>query len=211
MKKECDIVKDLLFSYNDGVLSNTSKQFVEEHLKVCINCKKNLEEIKKDSERKSQEKEIDFLKSVKKKINKQNIIIAISLIILFVIIGFNVLVYNNYNEIASTMEIYLENDITNEQLESIKNKLIEESDNIEIEYISKEKALEKIRNQLGDNSDLLSGYNKDNPINASIEIKTNTEVEKLVEKVQHMPGINHINIHTNENPYILFISKILSN
>ena len=135
MKKECDIVKDLLFSYNDGVLSNTSKQFVEEHLKVCINCKKNLEEIKKDSERKSQEKEIDFLKSVKKKINKKNIIIAISLIILFVIIGFNVLVYNNYNEIASTMEIYLENDITNEQLESIKNKLIEESDNIEIEYI----------------------------------------------------------------------------
>ena len=35
MKNECDIVGDLLFSYNDEILSNTSKQLVEEHLKVC--------------------------------------------------------------------------------------------------------------------------------------------------------------------------------
>ena len=29
MKNECDIVKDLSFSYNDNILSNTSKEFVE--------------------------------------------------------------------------------------------------------------------------------------------------------------------------------------
>ena len=39
MKNECDIVQDLLFSYNDGVLSETSKELVEEHLKKCDKCK----------------------------------------------------------------------------------------------------------------------------------------------------------------------------
>ena len=29
MKNECDIVKDLLFSYNDNVLSTASKELVE--------------------------------------------------------------------------------------------------------------------------------------------------------------------------------------
>ena len=33
MKNECDVVRDLLFSYIDGVLSQTSKELVEEHLK----------------------------------------------------------------------------------------------------------------------------------------------------------------------------------
>ena len=45
MRNECDIVEDLLFSYNDGVLSNSSKELVDEHLKKCEKCKKKLEEI----------------------------------------------------------------------------------------------------------------------------------------------------------------------
>ena len=36
MKKECDLVQDLLFSYNDGILSNTSKELVEKHLKILL-------------------------------------------------------------------------------------------------------------------------------------------------------------------------------
>ena len=45
MKNECDIVKDLIFSYNDGVLSETSKNLVENHLKSCENCSNVLKEI----------------------------------------------------------------------------------------------------------------------------------------------------------------------
>ncbi len=77
MKNECDIIKDLLFSYNDDILSNTSKELVEEHLKNCEECKKVLEEIKKESVQKNQSKEIDFLKNIKKNINKKNIIILV--------------------------------------------------------------------------------------------------------------------------------------
>ncbi|MFR1777113.1 MAG: permease-like cell division protein FtsX [Clostridia bacterium] len=210
MKNECDLVKDLLFSYNDNILSNTSKELVEEHLKKCDECKKILEEIKQDSNDKKQIKEIDFLKSIKKNINKKNIIILIVFIFLVIIILFNVQVYKNYNAIASTMEIYLKDDITEEQIENIKNELIEKCDNIELEYVSKEKALERFKSNLGENENLLNDFNStNNPIPASIDIKTDTDIKAIVEYIQNMPGIAHITTHINSNPYELYIQRIM--
>lgn len=210
MKNECDIVGDLLFSYNDGILSNTSKELVEEHLKKCEKCRKILEEIKQENVEKNQVKEIDFFKSVKKKINKRNVIILVVFIILMIIVLFNIQVYNNYNEVASTMEIYLEDDITDQQIEDIKNKIIEKSDNIELEYVSKEKALERFKNNLGENENILNDINnQNNPIPASIEIKTDTKIQIIVESIQDMPGIAHLTTHINSNPYELYIQRIM--
>jgi len=210
MKNECDIVGDLLFSYNDGVLSNSSKELVEEHLKKCEKCRKILEEIKQENVEKNQVKEIDFFKSVKKKINKRNVIILVVLIVLMIIILFNIQVYNNYNEVATTMEVYLEDDITEQQIENIKNKIIENSDNIELEYVSKEKALERFKNNLGENENILNDINnQNNPIPASIEIKTDTKIQIIVESIQDMPGISHITTHINSNPYELYIQRIM--
>ena len=210
MKNECDIVGDLLFSYNDGILSNTSKELVEEHLKKCEKCRKILEEIKQENVEKNQVKEIDFFKSVKKKINKRNVIILVVFIILMIIVLFNIQVYNNYNEVASTMEIYLEDDITDQQIEDIKNKIIEKSENIELEYVSKEKALERFKNNLGENENILNDINnQNNPIPASIEIKTDTKIQIIVESIQDIPGIAHITTHINSNPYELYIQRIM--
>lgn len=210
MKNECDIVQDLLFSYNDGVLSETSKELVEEHLKKCDKCKENLEEIKQESVKKNQVKEIDFFKKIKKNINKKNIIILVFFLILTIVILFNVQVYNNYNEIASTMEIYLKDDITDQQIENIKNKIIEKSDNIEIEYVSKESALDRLKNNLEENENLLNNFdNQSNPIPASIEIKTDTKIQTIVKSIQDMPGIDHITTHINSNPYELYIQRIM--
>ena len=210
MKNECDIVVDLLFSYNDGILSNTSKEVVEEHLKKCEKCKKILEEIKQENDEKNQIKEIDFFKSIKNKINKRNIIILVVFIILMIVVLFNIQVYNNYNEVASTMEVYLEDDITDQQIENIKNKIIDKSDNIELEYVSKEKALERFKNNLGENENILNDFNnQNNPIPASIEIKTDIKIQIIVESIQDMPGIAHITTHINSNPYELYIQKII--
>ena len=209
MKNECDIIKDLLFSYNDDILSNTSKELVEEHLKNCEECKKVLEEIKKESVQKNQSKEIDFLKNIKKNINKKNIIILVVFIVLIIIVFFNIQVYYNYNEIASTMEVYLKDDITEQQIEDIKNKIIEKSENIEIEYVSKEEALKRLKYKLGENQNLLNDFNNlSNPISASIEIKTDTKIQIIVESIQDMPGIT---THINSNPYELYIQRIMKN
>lgn len=210
MKNECDLVKDLLFSYNDNILSTTSKDLVDKHLQECDECKKFLEEIKQDSNEEKQVKEIDFLRSIKKNINKKNIIILVIFVFLIIIVLFNIQVYKNYNAVASTMEVYLKDDVTEEQIENIKNKIIEKSDNLELEYVSKEKALERFKNNLDENKNLLNDFsNTTNPIPASIEIKTNTNIQTIVEYIQDMPGIAHISTHINSNPYELYIQSIM--
>lgn len=210
MKNECDLVKDLLFSYNDNILSTTSKDLVDKHLQECDECKKFLEEIKQDSNEEKQVKEIDFLRSIKKNINKKNIIILVIFVFLIIIVLFNIQVYKNYNAVASTTEVYLKDDVTEEQIENIKNKIIEKSDNLELEYVSKEKALERFKNNLDENKNLLNDFsNTTNPIPASIEIKTNTNIQTIVEYIQDMPGIAHISTHINSNPYELYIQRIM--
>lgn len=46
MTISCDLVKDLLPLYHDGICSENSKQLVEEHLSECGNCKSILAKIK---------------------------------------------------------------------------------------------------------------------------------------------------------------------
>ena len=43
MKTSCEIIKDLLPLYHDGVCSNESKALVDEHLAECDNCKSELQ------------------------------------------------------------------------------------------------------------------------------------------------------------------------
>lgn len=45
-KKECDIIKDLLPSYVDGICSEASKEWIEEHLKECEECRASAELMK---------------------------------------------------------------------------------------------------------------------------------------------------------------------
>ncbi len=213
MKNECDIVKDLLFSYNDGVLSTTSKEFVEEHLKTCESCNNTLKEIKQENSEINQEKEIDALKGVRKKITKKNIIISISLIFLLIIIIFNILIFANYNNVSSTMTVLLQENITEEQLENIKTVITENSSEVEIKYISKEDELQEIKEWLGDDANILDPYqDENNPFTGSLQIEANTnkEIQTIVEAIQDMPGIKNIRTYLNWNPYELFISQVIA-
>ncbi|MDE7280569.1 MAG: zf-HC2 domain-containing protein, partial [Ruminiclostridium sp.] len=61
MKISCEIIKDLLPLYNDGVCSNESAELISEHLKECSECTAELERLREEiplSLLKSEEKEI---------------------------------------------------------------------------------------------------------------------------------------------------------
>lgn len=45
-KRECDIIKDLLPSYVDEICSEASKEWIEEHLKECEECRKTVNMLK---------------------------------------------------------------------------------------------------------------------------------------------------------------------
>ena len=47
MKNECDVVKDLLLSYAEDLLSDNTNHFVKEHLDSCQECRKVYDGMKK--------------------------------------------------------------------------------------------------------------------------------------------------------------------
>ncbi len=64
MKISCEIIKDLLPLYHDQVCSEESNQLVEEHLKQCNQCKKELE--KYNSDFKCSSNDIEEAKTISK-------------------------------------------------------------------------------------------------------------------------------------------------
>ena len=213
MKKECEIVQDLLFGYNDEILSNSSKELVEEHIKDCNECKKILEDIKNDSKKKTYKKEVDYLKKIKTKMRRKSILITITTILLSIFVIFSIVAYINYRNYAQNMEIFLTDDITQEQLSDIENTIRNMSDNAEITYISKERALEDLKEKFGENAYLLDGYsNSDNILPASYVVKANiSEIEEIEEKLIIKPGVKKITTNIDVNPYALLYFSVKNN
>lgn len=153
--KECDIVQDLLIGYNDKTLKEGSKEFVDNHLKECENCRKIFDEIKTDDIQEEENIEIDYLKKLNKKNSKKNKCIILLIIIVSIIVLLNAIVFINYYNTDLGIEIFLEDDISDENFSKIENKIKEY--NYKYRYVSKEEALEKFKERL-DNPNVLNGY-----------------------------------------------------
>ncbi len=70
-KRDCDIIKDLLPSYVDGICSEASKEWIEEHLKECEECWA-LAELMKNTEFSAKQLEQEQLEAGRKVI-RQNL------------------------------------------------------------------------------------------------------------------------------------------
>lgn len=66
MKISCEIIKDLLPLYLDGVCSNDSKVMVEEHLAECDSCKAELHAMKGEFSLSHKEQNLKEAEAVKK-------------------------------------------------------------------------------------------------------------------------------------------------
>lgn len=81
-KLPCELIQDLLPSYVDGLTNEVTNKLVSEHINSCADCDKKYRQMKnplasEDDERDA--KEIDFLKTTKKK-SRKTIIIATAVI-----------------------------------------------------------------------------------------------------------------------------------
>lgn len=91
IKNECEIVKDLIPSYIENLVSEGTKEFVEKHIKTCDSCKDTLENNKKEKEQKEEKEkqkgkfEISYLKKYNKKLEILKTIIFIIAIVLGVV------------------------------------------------------------------------------------------------------------------------------
>lgn len=71
----CNIIKDILPLYVDGVVSDDTKEMVEEHLAHCAECKKEVDLMKQELNIPA-EKEASFIKNFKKKWRNKKLIIS---------------------------------------------------------------------------------------------------------------------------------------
>ena len=219
MSKECEIVQDLLFGYKDKTLHTASKELVERHLEKCSICKKILKDLeeeendKKNQEKIEEEKEIDYLKNVNKKISKKNKLIIIIGIILLIIILLNIGIFIYYYKEARKVQIYLEDDVTQEQLDNIESSILNIDNNAKIKYYSKEDALNDIKLKFKENANLLSGYEmRNNPLPAYYIVETSFDNAKnLVSNMENIDGVKKVTGNFNLNPYLLVISNIMVN
>lgn len=210
--KECDITQDLLIAYFDGTLKEGSKEFVENHLETCENCKEMLEELKNDIVKENEKIEIDYMKKLRKRNIIKNILLTFlgMISILFIIIS--VISFKTYFQ-ALKVEIFFEDNISENQMENIINKIKEVDENVQIQYVSSNDALENMKEKLGEeNKDLLKGYENKNVFPSSLVVKGKGKVLLEIEKtVENMDGIKHVNSTVNLNPYLMFGLNILQN
>lgn len=75
-KRECDIIKDLMPSYAEEICSAATKEYVEEHIRTCGECRRMLEDYRANvlTEGKLEQRGIDGLKKIRKKMKLQTIV-----------------------------------------------------------------------------------------------------------------------------------------
>ncbi|MGN1194127.1 MAG: DUF4825 domain-containing protein [Acutalibacteraceae bacterium] len=86
-KIPCEVIRDLLPSYVDGLTSEKTNEVVENHVEECADCKTALDfmrEGEKESGKTDEKKEIDFLKKTRRK-KTQAVVISVltAVVILF--------------------------------------------------------------------------------------------------------------------------------
>lgn len=214
MKKECEIVQDLLFGYQDGTLHTASKELVENHIETCEECKSVYNDMKKDESKNKDEQhqEIEYLKKVKKKMSKKNKLLIIIGVILTIVILLNIGIVVYYYKEAGKIEIYLEDNITQEQIENIKSSISNIDEKAKIEYYSKEDSLNQMKEKFSDNQNLLSGYGgENNPLPAFLVVDTTIENAKKMESTLSLPEIKKICGTFDSNPYLFILSEVMIN
>ena len=97
---KCEVIRDLLPLYIDGVCSDESKELIEEHIKECEKCQSYLSSLKESSnieneyyDKESEERKKNFIVNMKKEINRKKIVTALITICVLVLAGTGIYKY----------------------------------------------------------------------------------------------------------------------
>ena len=110
MKKECEIINDLLPNYVENLVSEETKKFVNEHISNCEQCKKQLEILREDRNKinlksKDEQKiELDYLKKYNKKMIILKIILITIITLITISIAFSIYRYIYNSKVVENVE-----------------------------------------------------------------------------------------------------------
>lgn len=117
------------------------------------------------------------------------------------------LLAENAQEQFDTIQIYLEEDVTDQEAVDMAREIGQLDEVKKIVYLTKEDALEEMRKRWGDNGYLLDGL-PDNPFPATIEITATdlTHESKIAEAVEGMDGVDEVKFYQDMIDKILTIT-----
>lgn len=93
------------------------------------------------------------------------------------------------------ISIFMREDITIGQQKELETKIKKIDKIVDVSYVSKEKAVEKFKQQIGDdNKDLVKGLEKENPLPSSyiVKVKDPSMVTDVVNEIKDLKGIEKI-------------------
>lgn len=99
-------------------------------------------------------------------------------------------------DIESKVEIsvFLKSDVSPRDVEALGSRLQQRPEVAEVRFISKEEALQIVKQDLGDKADLLAGMEKDNPLPDTYRVRTHRadQVPALAAEVATWPGVEQV-------------------
>lgn len=120
------------------------------------------------------------------------VILGIILILILSINNVVLEVKTQFDEI----QVFLEDDLTNEELDNMERKIKSEESVLSLIFISKDQGLEKMKEEWGEESHLLEGLEK-NPLENSyiIQLKDIKYADDVVRNLNNVEGITKINYY----------------
>lgn len=184
--QECEIIKDLLPSYIEGLTSERTNEFIEQHLKKCSSCKNSYEIMSADiniTTNSASNKKINIFKRINRKIRILQTIIFCIIIVYVVIYAINLFTLNKIVALSES------NNFNNFYQKEVKTT---EKFSRTLEYYQRDNNLLYISTTVYQNNDverriegMLHGeyffYCEKNGIDTSTNKIINTEVSPLLQ------------------------------
>lgn len=88
-KMNCEIIRDLMPSYVDGICSQSSREAVEEHVEECAECRASLETLRRTviGGNKINQSELDHMKKIKRHFIRKSVLIVGALALVQLLVG----------------------------------------------------------------------------------------------------------------------------
>lgn len=122
--------------------------------------------------------------------------VAVTMIVLgvFLLLAANLTHWAGSIESQVEISIYLQDEITREQVDELAQKFTQLEQVAVVKYVSKEEALLRMRDWYGENSDFLAGLELDNPLRNGFELLTHRpdQVLDLVPTLRTYDGVAEV-------------------
>ncbi len=138
-------------------------------------------------------------------------VVAVSLLIL----GSSLLLVLNANHIAANLEssveisLFLKEQVTKDEVEDLEDEIADMPEVTEVVFVSKQQALEEMRDNFGEKSDILAGLEEKNPLPDALRIRTSTvgQVAPLAAELENYDEVDQVRYGQGVVEKLLALSK----